>query len=740
MRGRGAARPRVAFVAGPGGQVHRSRGRQSAFFCGLSLPLRRQEFRARLLTSGRCRAITTMSTIGYGDISARTEIERTVAVIVMCIGCAFFAWITGRITHILTKESACKTEFENKMEELNDWMDSRALSGKLVQRIKSYYSIRFPTMKIFHEDRILEDMPNALRKETYIELYRDIVSQVPMFNICLPATQREICYRLRITWKPAGLAITTEGTDPDALYIVRFGVVDLVRQKQVLKQIGRGEMFGENALMGLSKKGVRTRTAIARTMVELCELSSDALLELMVQVDDFFTKITHLVNGHLKYLEIAARAGVPHTQKDFCCVNWKILAEDYEQEQQRRRERESKSSPSADGLTTKINVHIASFTDSFAQASEQTMVFRITWPGYKGFPSVEDEGKVLVYGGENGACPVVLNQTLQFTVHHFSADWANMPDAELSVWKLPGQHKQASLHSGLFRDSSLFQNLSHHKKHLTHNAEANGLSTPFESFVESMRVRSDVRGGGTQNGAAASSPSWKLVASQRLKMIDLVSRRSSFTNPHTWDQQIGDHHPGKPLMTTAMYTTCVRHIRSDSLWRRVLNKLQDKNTQSAYFQRVRFKQIDDSRANVNRLQLHVMWTRKQRANQLKNIVRGNGADLYNTGGPGMATQALAPKSRAAGEETLKGQKESKLPRSASNQGDNQLADLCERVGKLTSSVERLFELERLRSTRDAEMQVTSLAYFKPQIVPARESEGVRERGCARTLVRRRGPA
>ena len=88
-----------------------------------------------------------------------------------------------------------------------------------------------------------------------------------MFSICEASTQREICYRLRITWKSAQLEITTEGQAPDGLYIVRFGVVDLFAQDVFLKECGRGQLFGENALLGLSKSGLRTRTAKARTMV-----------------------------------------------------------------------------------------------------------------------------------------------------------------------------------------------------------------------------------------------------------------------------------------------------------------------------------------------------------------------------------------------------------------------------------------------------------------------------------------
>jgi hypothetical protein len=84
---------------------------------------------------------------GYGDIPARTWKERTVAVIVMWLGCAFFAWIMGRITHLLTKESICVISFENTMQEMIEWMEARALSVRLVARIQpaqsGYFSYCF---------------------------------------------------------------------------------------------------------------------------------------------------------------------------------------------------------------------------------------------------------------------------------------------------------------------------------------------------------------------------------------------------------------------------------------------------------------------------------------------------------------------------------------------------------------------------------------------------------------------
>ncbi len=45
-------------------------------------------------------SITTMTTIGYGDISGKTMRERGIACLVMILGCGFFAWSTGTITVI----------------------------------------------------------------------------------------------------------------------------------------------------------------------------------------------------------------------------------------------------------------------------------------------------------------------------------------------------------------------------------------------------------------------------------------------------------------------------------------------------------------------------------------------------------------------------------------------------------------------------------------------------------------
>jgi Ion channel len=44
-------------------------------------------------------AVTTMTTVGYGDITPRTNYGRVVAIVVMLVGIGFIALLTGALAH-----------------------------------------------------------------------------------------------------------------------------------------------------------------------------------------------------------------------------------------------------------------------------------------------------------------------------------------------------------------------------------------------------------------------------------------------------------------------------------------------------------------------------------------------------------------------------------------------------------------------------------------------------------------
>lgn len=66
-------------------------------------------------------ALTTLSTVGYGDMYAISDLERIVSVIVMLGGVAFFSFIMGNFVEIIQSQKA-KMGSPDKSDELMIWM------------------------------------------------------------------------------------------------------------------------------------------------------------------------------------------------------------------------------------------------------------------------------------------------------------------------------------------------------------------------------------------------------------------------------------------------------------------------------------------------------------------------------------------------------------------------------------------------------------------------------------------
>jgi hypothetical protein len=66
-------------------------------------------------------ALTTLSTVGYGDFFPVTTYERVFSIIIMLGGVAFFSYIMGNFIEIITNYEK-KMGVSDKNGELTDWL------------------------------------------------------------------------------------------------------------------------------------------------------------------------------------------------------------------------------------------------------------------------------------------------------------------------------------------------------------------------------------------------------------------------------------------------------------------------------------------------------------------------------------------------------------------------------------------------------------------------------------------
>ena len=276
-------------------------------------------------------AVTTMSTIGYGDISPITAPERIVGMFLMSAGCAFFAWITGKITSLMTDKSPCEQRFEALMEVVETFMHVHELPDTLKDKVKEYYKVKYPTKRIFDENELISSIESpSLKRGIISHLFKDVVGRVHLFRLCDEDVQMDVCFKLKSIYRMANRQITSEGEDADAMYVIRFGRLAVTSNKVSLRPLGAGDLFGEMAILGLTQDGKRCRTTKTLSICELCQLSKDDFEDLLTHRPSFFEFVRNASRIHVSRMKEAV-TGTATAHVDFqklIYIDWPSIMDD----------------------------------------------------------------------------------------------------------------------------------------------------------------------------------------------------------------------------------------------------------------------------------------------------------------------------------------------------------------------------------------------------------------------------
>ena len=99
-------------------------------------------------------AITTLTTVGYGDILPFTSEEIILTVVVQFVGTLVFGYVMASITSVVSSEDMTAMLIKKKIGELNEYMAHRDLSQDLKLRIRSHYEYQWKRTTIYDEEEV----------------------------------------------------------------------------------------------------------------------------------------------------------------------------------------------------------------------------------------------------------------------------------------------------------------------------------------------------------------------------------------------------------------------------------------------------------------------------------------------------------------------------------------------------------------------------------------------------------
>ena len=218
-------------------------------------------------------SFTTISTVGYGDITPHTEGERSFTIMAMVTGVGFYGYFISSMAAIMHNLDANDAKYLEKMSAITSYMKLRNFPKKLRLRIKKYYKNFFARKTCLDESVILGELSTFLRREVAMFLLSDIIYTIPFFQGRDPNVLAKILTILKPITVAPGDSIMHKGEPGDEMFIVISGQLEVLEADGVstLKMLGKGRYFGEFQFFGLFP--VRTATVRAVTACELHSLA-----------------------------------------------------------------------------------------------------------------------------------------------------------------------------------------------------------------------------------------------------------------------------------------------------------------------------------------------------------------------------------------------------------------------------------------------------------------------------------
>ena len=118
-------------------------------------------------------ALTTLSTVGYGDYHPISNLERILAVIIMLGGVAFFSYIMGNFIEIITNYNE-KMGIIDRGTDLHNWMtlltrftNNKPLPRSLITQIDQHFAYFWANDRlasISKDDEFLHALPRSVKR------------------------------------------------------------------------------------------------------------------------------------------------------------------------------------------------------------------------------------------------------------------------------------------------------------------------------------------------------------------------------------------------------------------------------------------------------------------------------------------------------------------------------------------------------------------------------------------------
>lgn len=243
--------------------------------------------------------VTTLTTVGYGDITPLTNAQTIYTMFVMVLGVGMYGYVIGNVANLLANLDMARAHYLANMERLSTFLKYRNIPGKLQRQIYDYYAYLWEHRMGYDESTVLSDLPAALKSEVSIVLKQDYIKKIPFLKGAYQELIRDMAFELRPEVFTPGTYVFKAGDVGRHLYFINQGQVEVISPDgtTIYNTLKDGDFFGEIALLSS-----QPRTASVRTLdyCDMYTIDRETFEKVINQYPDFAEKIREIAKTRLE--------------------------------------------------------------------------------------------------------------------------------------------------------------------------------------------------------------------------------------------------------------------------------------------------------------------------------------------------------------------------------------------------------------------------------------------------------
>lgn len=238
-------------------------------------------------------AFTTLTTVGYGDISAKTPPQMLFAAMTQVLGVGVFGFVLSNVASLLSRIDAAREHHMDSLDKIETYMRNHHIPAEMKSKVRSYYHFVWTQHKGYSDKTLLEDLPMKMKSEMFLHINKRIIEKVPLFKGASAELLEDLMNELTSKIFVPEERIFRTGDPGDSMYFIQSGAVEiLTADGKPIATLSEGAFFGEMALIF---DNTRSATARSKSYCDVYCLSKESFQRVLKAYPEFGHHIEEVI-------------------------------------------------------------------------------------------------------------------------------------------------------------------------------------------------------------------------------------------------------------------------------------------------------------------------------------------------------------------------------------------------------------------------------------------------------------